>query len=363
MVATHLIMEAVRNPVKVQNQAVGSVSQTTPSLGKVLRRLKTDTTPSTRSEVSPRQVDKSESAQAFKSLYQQYDRGLLTRQTFETKLGEDLGMQATPALRKVLDDPGRDYHMVAQVRCRQSLGVTLKSEDRDFELYDNPKAPRVRNSTELTTFAGRPPPNSTAKKSPNTEELSNNVRLFAQGALTQNQFRSYLELHSIPINAELNRYMRLHAETQSVPYNTLSRVLLNSLSMEDRTNKLSGDPQYKDPNSYRCLNNNTRPTGTPASREQMKDELLKQELDKLGGIYMDHKRRIQPKAQDHEDLTVWKPEAEERTRAVKGYHRELEHHDIFGGEKVPQHEVEAPVSRTARLQGTAGNGNIITWGE
>ncbi len=239
--------------------------------------------------------------------------------------------------------------------------MSLKSNEKDFELYDNPKGQKVRSSTELTTLAGRPTAQGD-KKPVNTEELSSSVRLFAQGALTQDQFRGYLELHSIPVNPELNRYIRLHSETQSVPYNTLSRVLLNSLSQEDKTNRLAGDPQHKDPNSYRYLNNSTRPTGTPATREQMKDELLKQELDKLGGIYMDHKRRIQPKAQDHEDLTMWKPEAQEMPRAVKGYHRELEHHDIFGGDGAPQHEVDPPVSRTARLQGTTGNGNIITWG-
>jgi len=242
------------------------------------------------------------------------------------------------------------------------VGVTLKSNQKDFELFDNPKGQKVRSSTELTTFAGKPVAQGD-KKPANTEELSANVRLFAQGALNQNQFRSYLELHSIPVNPELNRYIRLHSETQSVPYNTLSRVLLNSLSQEDKTNRLAGDPQHKDPNSYRYLNNSTRPTGTPASREQMKEEMLKQELDKLGGIYLDHKRRIQPKAQDHEDLTMWKPEAQEMARSVKGYNRELGHHDIFGGENASQHEDEPQVSRTARLQGTAGNGNIITWGE
>ena len=110
-------MEAERNPVKVQNQAVGSVSQTTPSLGRVLRSLKSESTPSSRSSVPSTQVDASESTQAFKSLYQQFDRGQVTRQTFETRLSEDLGIQVSPALRKVLDDPSRDYHKVAQVSC------------------------------------------------------------------------------------------------------------------------------------------------------------------------------------------------------------------------------------------------------
>ena len=111
-------MEAVRNPVKVQNQPVGSVSQTSPSLGRVLRSLKSESIPSSRSTVPLTQVDSSESTQAFKSLYQQFDRGLLNRQTFETRLSEDLGIQVNPTLRKVLDDPSRDYHKVAQVAAK-----------------------------------------------------------------------------------------------------------------------------------------------------------------------------------------------------------------------------------------------------
>ena len=288
---------------------------------------------------------------------------MINRQSFETKLNEDMGIQMNPELRKVLDDPSRDYHKVAQVTHIQTLGVTLKTSDRDFELYDNPQAPKVRSSTELTTLGTKrlsaPNRAETTKKPIDTDELSANVRLFSQGALTQSQFRSYLELNEVPITPEMSRYIKLHAETQSVPYNTLGRVVLNAVGMGEKTTKLTGDPQYKDPNSYRYLNNNTRPTGTAESREQMKSELLKQELDKLGTTYLDHKRRIVPAARDHEGLTVWKPEQDQVPRTVKKYHKQLEHHDIFGAEQAE----DAPASRTARIQGTPGNGNIITWAE
>lgn len=103
-------MEAERNPVKVQNQAQFGAPQTSISLGRMLRSIKSDSSASSR-------PDTENTSTAFKSLYQQYDRGLLNRQGFETRLSEDLGIHLSPDLKRVLDDPGRDYHSVAQVRC------------------------------------------------------------------------------------------------------------------------------------------------------------------------------------------------------------------------------------------------------
>lgn len=103
-------MEAERNPVKVQNQAQAGAPQTSMTLGRMLRSLKSD--------VSNQRAAPENARDTFKSLYQQYDRGVLNRQSFESRLTQDLGIQMNPELRKVLDDPSRDYHSVAQVRDR-----------------------------------------------------------------------------------------------------------------------------------------------------------------------------------------------------------------------------------------------------
>ena len=181
-----------------------------------------------------------------------------------------MGIKVNPDLRRVLDNPSRDFHSIAQVPFPQTLGVTLKSSERGPYLYDNPKTPTVRSSTELTTI-GSTRLSTGGRKRVDSEELSQKVRQFAKGEITQGDFRGYLERRDVEVTPEMSRYIKLHAETQSVPYNTLGRVFLSSL-----------DPKSQSIDSSYRLNSN-RPTATTAqTREQMKQELLRQELDKLG---------------------------------------------------------------------------------
>lgn len=335
-------MEAERNPVKVQNQSQAGAPQTSMSLGRMLRSLKSDPSDPRGSPEHARNT--------FKSLYQQYDRGVLNRQSFETRLSEDLGIQMNPELRKVLDDPGRDYHSVAQVRNRQNLGVSLKTQERGCELYDNPKGPKVRSSTELTTMGGKrlSVPGNGSQPSINTEELSSQIRLYAQGRMRENDFRSYLAAHSVPVSAEMNRYIKLHAETQSVPYNTLGRVILSSVGNSE--SELAGNSQY------RALNSGPQSIGTAETREQMKSELLRQELDRVGSTHLDHKRRVQPSFKDTEELTAWKPETAP-ARVSLHSNPQLQHHDIFASSDP------LPPTRPARARPGPSNGNIISWAD
>jgi len=336
-------MEAERNPVKVQNQSQAGAPQTSMSLGHMLRSLKSDTS-------DPR-TNPEHTRNTFKSLYQQYDRGVLTRQSFETHLSEDLGIHMNPELKKVLDDPGRDYLSVAQVRNTQNLGVSLKTQDRGCELYDNPKGPRVRSSTELTTMGGKrlTGTGNGTRPSINTEELSTQIRLYAQGRVRENDFRSYLASNSVQVSAEMNRYIKLHAETQSVPYNTLGRVILSSL--DNSESELAGNPQY------RALNSGPRSIiSTAETREAMRSELLQQELDRVGSTHLDHKRRVQPTFKDTEELTAWKPETAP-ARASLHSNPQLQHHDIFSSSEP------LPPPRPTRARPGPSNGNIISWAD
>lgn len=229
------------------------------------------------------------------------------------------------------------------------LGVMPKNTERGCDLYDNPKGPKVRSSTELTTMGGKrlSMTSNGGKTNVDMDELSAQIRLYAQGRMRENDFRSYLASSSIPISPEMNRYIKLHAETQSVPYNTLGRVILSSVGSGDA--EFSGDPKY------RTLNSGLQRVGTAETREQMKTELLRQELDKVGSTHLDHKRRVQPTFKDTEELTAWKPEAAPARPSLKS-NPQLEHHDIFNS--APE-----PLSRPVRARPRPSNGNIITWAD
>ncbi len=181
----------------------------------------------------------------------------------------------------------------------------------------------------------------------NTDELSNQIRLYAQGRIRESDFRSYLASNSVPVSAEMNRYIKLHAETQSVPYNTLGRVILSSVG--------SGEPELAGNPQYRTLNSGPQSVATPETRDQMRSELLQQELDRVGSTHLDHKRRVQPTFKDTEELTAWKPE-EPPARPSLHSNPQLEHHDIFSAD--PQ-----PPARPSRARPVPSNGNIISWAD
>ena len=59
---------------------------------------------------------------------------------------------------------------------------------------------------------------------------------------------TYLREKNIPINTELERNLREHEETKSVPFFKIGKCIYTAISEEDKTNSLTGSPNKKNPN-------------------------------------------------------------------------------------------------------------------
>ena len=96
------------------------------------------------------------------------------------------------------------------------------------------------------------------------------------------------------------------------------------------------------------------------TKEKMKVETLRKELDKLGnGVYLTHKRRQEPKIVDNGELTVWEPDYSSEKKLGKTL-THLEHHDIFAWNNAQDDKI---VNRKAQIvqRAAMSSGDIIRW--
>jgi hypothetical protein len=337
-------MNAEPNPGKINNQLNNNISSSTVTLTGLLRQLKNQSyADGTSSSKSSRTAN--DKLQRFKDLYHKLESGELSADRFRAQVTESL--KVTPQFEKALNDPHRSYKDLVNT-------LDIGKKPGSTELYDAKKAPTVISSTALTTV--NPP---SAKKI-DVEDLNNKITAYAQGFSSRSDFLNYLSEKKVPINGELEKHIREHEETKSVPFHKISKCVLSAISEEEKTSSFIGSPNKKNPNSYRFVNKQNFGKGDAATKEKMKEENLKKELDKLGnGVYLTHKRKMEPKVVNNGELTSWDPDWSNDLKKSKTMSH-LQHHDIFSWRSG---EEEAPVVRKANIvqKAALNSGDIIKW--
>lgn len=294
-------MKAEPDPLKINNQYNDRISGSSLTLGKLIKSLKTDSNVSSRSSTTSIGA---EQLQKFKDLYQSFESGQLSKDKFTQSIRDDPNFKYNDKFAKVLENPHRSYTEVLNtIRAPQA-----SSEPTGY--FQTAKTQSFINSRSLSTIGSqrltRPKVENfeSAIKDVNYDELTDKIKLYSSGGLERNEFMGYLNEKNIPISQELERNVREHETTKSVPYHKIGRCIYNILNQSESTTKLTGNPNQKDPNSFRFLNNPNLGRGDPVSKEKMKEELLLKELDKVGtGAYLTHRGKAKPSFIDNGDLT------------------------------------------------------------
>lgn len=338
-------MNADPNPGKINNQLNENISSTSVSLGKLINQLKnqskTDgqsTSSKTSNSSDPKKLSK------FKDLYSKLESGQVTSEAFRSQVLEE--MKITPQFDKVLHDPHRSYKELVK-----TLDISRKPVSAEY--FDSRKQGTVISSTALTTVKTQP------KLKVNMDELNGKIKDYAQGFTSRSDFLGYLQEKNIPVSNDLEKHIREHEETKSVPFYNFGKSIYTSLSESDNVGTLIGSPNKKNPNSYRFVHKANMGKGNPETKEKMKEENLKRELDKLGGgVYLTHKKKLEPKVVHNGELTVWDPNCAEMQKSKTLSH--LQHHDIFGWNG---NDEAAAVSRKAAIvqKASMNSGDIIKW--
>lgn len=338
-------MNADPNPGKINNQINENISTTSVTLGRLINQLKnqskTDgksTSSKTSNSLDPNKLQK------FKDLYAKLESGQVTSDKFRSQIVEE--MKVTPQFDKILNDPHRSYKELVK-----TLEITRKPGSAEY--YDSRKQGTVISSTALTTVKTEP------KLKVDMTELNGKIKDYAQGFTSRSDFLEYLQEKKIPVSSDLEKNIREHEETKSVPFYNFGKCIYTALSEPDNVTSLTGSPGKKNPNSYRFVYKPNMGKGDAVSKEKMKEENLKRELDKLGnGVYLTHKKKMEPKIVDNGELTIWDPENSDLRRTKTLSH--LQHHDIFGWNSQQD---GAPVSRKAPIvqKAAMNSGDIIRW--
>ncbi|CAG9324311.1 unnamed protein product [Blepharisma stoltei] len=348
-------MKAEPNPNKINNQFNDRVSSSNLTLGRLLKQLKAESTTSSRSSTTSLCGDQ---LLKFRELYQNLESGSLTKDKFSQAIREDPQFKPNNKFDKVLENPHRTYtELLNTVRAPQ--------ETTQSGFFDNPRCQRFLSSSSLTTLGSQrltkpkiENPESSIRDV-NYDELSDKIKLYSCGGMDRSEFMNYLSEKHIPITLELERDIREHETTKSVGYQRIGRCIFNSLNQDEATTRLAGNPNQKDPNTFRYLSNPNVVQGTPVTKEKMKEELLQKEYDKVGtGMYVTHKGKAKPTYQDNGELTVWNPEKKVQTEVKELDH--LKSSDFF----TWQGDVEDnSVSRKAKIDHVAAqnSGNFIGW--
>jgi hypothetical protein len=338
-------MNAEANPYKINNQINQNISSSTVTLGRLLKQLKNQSKGDGQSSSSKLSTNiDSNKLQKFKDLYSKLEAGELTNEKFKNEVTEEI--KVSPQFDRILNDPHRSYREIVKT-------LDISKKKGDSELYDTKKTGTVISSTALTTV------NVPSKSAINLEELNSKIKSYAQGFSQKSDFLAYLQEKKVPITTELERNIREHEETKSVPFYKLGKCVYTSISENDKTNSLIGSPNKKNPNSFRFVNRPNLGKGDPVTKEKMKEECLQKELDKLGnGVYFTHKKRMEPKIVNNGELTVWEPDYSESKSSKTLSH--LQHHDIFGWDNIKD---DTTVVRKAKITQRAAmtSGDIIKW--
>ena len=338
-------MNAEANPSKINNQINENISSSTVSLGKLIKQQINESKADGRSSTKTSKNGDFKSLEKFKELYAKLESGALNNDKFKAEVTETI--KVTPQFDKILNDPHRSYKELVK-----TLEVSKKRVDSD--LYDTKQGRTVISSTALTTV------NLKSKNDINLSDLNNHIKSFAQGFTSKNDFVAYLQKKNVPVTMELERNIREHEETKSVPYFKLGKCIYTAIGESNKSESLADSPNKKNPNSYRFVNRPNLGKGDPVTKEKMKVETLRKELDKLGnGVYLTHKRRQEPKIVDNGELTVWEPDYSSEKKLGKTL-THLEHHDIFAWNNAQDDKI---VNRKAQIvqRAAMSSGDIIRW--
>ena len=339
-------MNAEANPSKINNQMNENISSSSITLGGLLKQLKNQGNNDGKSSTSrtSKNLD-SKKLQRFRELYSNLESGTLTSEKFKTQVLEE--MKVSSQFDKILNDPHRSYKEIVKT-------LEIAKTNNSSELFDAKQGKTVISSTALTTVP------SASRTDINMKELNNQIKAYSQGFSNKSDFLGYLREKNIPINTELERNLREHEETKSVPFFKIGKCIYTAISEEDKTNSLTGSPNKKNPNSYRFVNKQNFGKGSAETKEKMKQETLKKELDKLGnGVYITHKRKMDPKVVDNGELTTWEPDYSGESRNSKTLSH-LQHQDIFGWNNASD---DAAVVRKGQIvqRAALNSGDIIKW--
>lgn len=339
-------MNAEANPSKINNQVNGSISSSNITLGGLLKQLKNQTKGSSASSTSKssKNLD-TKKLERFQELYSGLESGKLTNDKFKTQVMQE--MKVSSQFEKTLNDPQRSYKEMVKT-------LDLSKKPANCDLFDAKQGKTVISSTALTTVP------SDSKKSIDTKELNGQIKAYSQGFSNSSDFLSYLRGKNILISMELERNIREHEDTKSVPFHKLGKCVYSALSESDNVSSLIGSPNKKNPNSYRFVNKPNLGKGNVQSKEKMKEEALQKELDKLGsGVYLTHRKKNAPKIISNGDLTSWEPDYSNEAKMSKTLSH-LNHQDIFAWGRSND---DSAVVRKAQVPQRAAmnSGDIIRW--
>mmetsp|Transcript_549 Transcript_549/g.735 ORF Transcript_549/g.735 Transcript_549/m.735 type:complete len:339 (+) Transcript_549:1011-2027(+) len=336
-------MEAKKDTLKITNVPREGVMASQTSLGKLLKQLKFEG--STASSQSSSSLG--EHKAKFQSLFSAFESGTLSRQDFAASLQAKLSIAVDPKVERLINSQDCSYSKLVT-----ELGLTAKHGPKRTDYYTNGKVGSVRNSQELTTLAYE------EKDKVQSEELSLRIKQYSKGEMSKNEFVNYLNAHEVPVTPEIERKIREHETTQSVNYHSLGRSIFKAMT---ETPRLIGKPNEKDPTQYAFLNASVPPKTSAETREKMREEALRQELDKLdNGVFSGHKRKLKPPVEDSAALTEWRPE-EGAVSVEVNQEKQQKHADIFTWSSSSE---AIPVSRKLKLEARAAcdSGNILSWG-
>lgn len=339
-------MKAEAHPGKINNQLNENICSSAVTMTSLLKQLKNQSRGDSQSSSSKTsKMSDQASLHQFRDLYNKLESGELTKDAFKAQVSESIPINSQ--FEKSLNDPHRSYKELVKT-------LETKKKPMNSDLYDAKKSSTVISSTALTTVTV--PSNSKL----NTEDLNDKIKSYSQGFTSRSDFLSYLQEKKVPITDELQKNVRLHEETKSVPFHKFGQCIYSSLNESENVTSFIGSPNKKNPNSYRFVNKPNLAKGDAVSKEKMNQENLKKELDKLGnGVYLTHKRKVNAKIVDNGELTLWEPDYATDLRRNKTM-AHLQHHDIFswgGGEQREQVVRKANIVQKAALN----SGDIIKW--
>ena len=341
-------MNAEANPSKINNQLNGNVSASPITLGGLLKQqLKSQGRGSTASSTSKTTANaETKRLQRFQELYSSLESGALTTDKFKSQVLEEI--KVTPQFEKMLSDPHRSYKEMVKT-------LDLSKKATNYDLFDAKQGKTAISSTALTTVSSQ-----TKKDGVDLKELNTHIKAYAQGFSNSSDFLGYLREKNVPVSMELERNIREHEETKSVPFHKLGKCVYTAISEGDNTASLIGSPNKKNPNSYRFVNKPNLAKGDARTKEKMKEEAMQKELDKIGsGVYITHKKKMEPKIANNGELTTWEPDFGNENRANKTLSH-LQHQDIFSWSNTCEGSAavrKAPIVQRAALN----SGDIIRW--
>lgn len=337
------------DPSKINNSLHPAIVSTRTTLAAALNQLKAPKTGSgsSKSSVCSANGFNSINHSEVQELYQRYEVGELTAKKFKDTLAKDLNIQVSAAFEKVLADPTRNYRKVIKTFELPKKNVPTQ------EYYSTPKTKKFISSTSMTTLGA-------CNNKEQIEEINRTMKLYSAGQLNTNEFYSFLRDKQIPVSQELERRIREHEETKSVPYYSFSKCVLGTVGSSPLRD--SGNPQQEDPDRFRFVAHPTTVKTNPVSVYKSKKEIVAKEYDKVAdGVYLTHKKKAQPQLQDNGDIVNWNSPAKEQASSKEKNQIHLEHHDIFGWARADIGSESVNRKKAALQRAAFSSGNILSW--